>query len=95
MFENEETLSREEYDFRKLFERILSEKDWTDKLSSVLGGIRNRFRTTEAGTILTPELQTLIPDMSEVKRAYDDMTSGYKDFIRAVLRAKNRWQEAE
>ena len=93
MFENEETVGREEYDFRKLFERILSERDWTDKLSSVFGGIRSWFRTPEADTILSPELRTLIPDMSEVKRAYDDMTSGYKDFIRAVLQAKNRWQE--
>jgi hypothetical protein len=95
MFENEETSRGEEYDFGKLFERILSERDWTDKLASVFGGIRNKFRNGEADTKLSPELQTLIPDMGEVKRAYDEMTSGYKDFIRAILRTKNRWQEVD
>ena len=96
MFENEERASgEEEYDFGKLFERILSEKDWTDRVASVFGGIRNKFRAREADTKLSPELQNLIPDMGEVKRTYDEMTSGYKDFIRAVLRAKNRWQEEE
>lgn len=93
MFENEERGHGEEYDFGKLFERILWDRDWTDKVASVLGGIRNKFRTGEADTKLSPQLQTLIPDMGEVKRAYDDMTSGYKDFIRAVLRAKNRWED--
>lgn len=95
MFENEERGLGEEYDFGKLFERILWERDWTDKVASVFSGIRNKFRAEEADTKLSPQLQTLIPDMGEVKRAYDEMTSGYKDFIRAVLRAKNRWQEEE
>ena len=93
MFESEERTLGEVYDFGKLFERILGEKDWTDKLASVIGGIRNKFRSEESDTKLSQELQALIPDMGEVKRTYDEMTSGYKDFIRAVLRAKNRWQE--
>ena len=95
MFESAERTLGEEYDFGVLFERILGERDWTDKVASVFGSIRNKFRVQEADTKLSPELQTLIPDMGEVKRAYDDMTSGYKDFIRAVLRAKNRWQEVD
>lgn len=95
MFENEESSRGEEHDFGKLFERILWEKDWTDKLASAIGGIRNKLRSGEADTELSHELQALIPDMGEVKRTYDEMTSGYKDFIRAVLRAKNRWQEEE
>ena len=82
-------------DFAKLFERILAERDWTDKLASVVGGIRNKFRSDEVDTRLSQELQALIPDVGEVKRTYDEMTSGYKDFIRAVLRAKNRWQEED
>lgn len=93
MFENDERVRGEEHDFGELFERILSEKDWTDKLASVFGGIRNKFRAGEADTKLSPELQSLIPDMGEVKRAYDEMTSDYKGFIRAVLGAKSRWQE--
>jgi hypothetical protein len=95
MFENEQKVLGEEYDFGKLFERILWERDWTDKVASVFGGIRNKFRTGEADTKLSLELQALIPDMGEVKRTYDEMTSGYKDFIRAVLRAKKHWQEEE
>jgi hypothetical protein len=95
MFESEEKTPGEEYDFGKLFERILWETDWTDKLASVFGGIRNRLRAGEADTKLSPELQSLIPDMGEVKRRYDEMTSGYKEFIRAVLRAKSRLKEDE
>jgi hypothetical protein len=95
MFENEEKTPGKEYDFGKLFERILSERDWTDKLATVFGGIRNRLRAGEADTKLSPELQALIPNMGEVKRTYDEMTSGYKEFIRAVLQAKNQWQEEE
>jgi hypothetical protein len=95
MFENEERVLGEEYDLGKLFERILSERDWTDKLASVFEGIRNKFRTGEADTKLSPELQSLIPDMGEVKRIYEEMTGGYKEFIREVLRAKNHQREEE
>ena len=95
MFENQESPTQEEYDFGKLFERILGERDWTDKLATVFGSFRNRFRTGDKDTKLSPELRTLIPDTNEVKRAYDEMTRGYNDFIRTVLRAKNRLQDNE
>ena len=95
MFEREERTLGEEYDFEKLFERILEERDWTDKLASVIGGIRDKLRSKEANTMLSDELRALIPDMDEVKRRYEEMTSGYKDFIREVLRAKNHRQEEE
>jgi hypothetical protein len=41
------------------------------------------------------ELTSLIPDMNEVAKAYEEMTSGYKEFIRTVLKAKIRWHESE
>ncbi|HVH16056.1 MAG TPA: hypothetical protein VNA15_10125 [Candidatus Angelobacter sp.] len=36
---------------------------------------------------LPKELQSLIPDMREVAKAYAEMTNGYKDFIRDVVKA--------
>lgn len=33
----------EEYDFKEFFTTILNEPDWTDKLGSALGKVRNRF----------------------------------------------------
>jgi hypothetical protein len=95
LFGREEESTGEGYDFEKLFVRILSERDWTDKLSSILGRIRNRFRIRNTDTKLSGELSALIPDMNEVAKAYDEMTSGYKEFIRSVLKAKNRWHEVQ
>ena len=95
LFEHEQEATGEEYDFGELFARILWERDWTDKLASTIGKIRNRFRLRNTDTELSGELKALIPDMNEVAKAYDEMTSGYKEFIRTVLQAKHRWQEAE
>jgi len=95
LFEQEQEHTGEEYDFGELFTRILWERDWTDKLASVLGKIRDRFRLRNTDTKLSWELSALIPDMNEVAKAYEEMTSGYKEFIRTVLQAKNRWQRDE
>jgi hypothetical protein len=92
LFKHQEEGTAQKYDFEKLFARILSERDWTDKLSSILNKIRNRFHVRNTDTKLSADLATLIPDMKEVAKAYDEMTSGYKEFIRTVLNAKNRWQ---
>jgi hypothetical protein len=94
LLEHEQAIG-EEYDFGELFARLLSERDWTDKLASIIGKIRNRFRLRNTDTELSGELKALIPDMNEVAKAYDEMTSGYKQFILTVLEAKHRWQEGE
>jgi hypothetical protein len=44
-------------------------------------------------TNLPKELQSLVPDMREVEKAYAEMTNGYKDFIRDVVKA-NRLRRA-
>ena len=95
LFEHEQEATGEEYNFGELFARILWERDWTDKLASTIEKIRNRFRLSNADTKLSGELSALIPDMNEVAKAYDEMTSGYKEFIRTVLQAKNRWRRDE
>ena len=95
LFEHKEESNGGAYDFEKLFARILWEKDWTDKLATILGKIRNRFRLRNTDTKLSRELTALIPDMNEVAKAYEEMTSGYKEFIRTVLKAKIRWHESE
>jgi len=116
-----------EVDLQKLFVRILEKEDWTDRLASGLGKIRNRItqprgdiksskrlRTVNNGphgetklqeplrtkrtrphwdTNLPKELQSLVPDMREVEKAYAQMTNGYKDFIRDVVKA-NRLRRA-
>lgn len=92
-FEIQPGTTGEEYDFAELFVRILWERDWTDKLASILSKIRNRFRLRNTDTKLSGELRALIPDMNEVVKAYAEMTGGYKEFIRTVLQATNRWQE--
>jgi hypothetical protein len=43
-------------------------------------------------TNLPAELRLLVPDMREVEKAYVEMTTGYKEFIRDVLKA-NRLRE--
>jgi hypothetical protein len=88
MFEHQPEPAAEEFDFRELFTRILSEKDWTDKLESVVVKIRNRVHIRNTDTKLSKELKSLIPDMKEVAKAYDEMTTGYKEFIQTVLDAK-------
>ena len=93
LFEHEEDSPAQDYDFGELFVRILWERDWTDKLASILSRIRNRFHLRNTDTKLPDELSTLIPDMNEVKKVYDEMTNDYKQFIRSVLDAKQRWQE--
>ena len=95
LFEHKEESKGGAYDFEELFARILWEKDWTDKLASILGKVRNRFRLRNTDTKLSWELSALIPDMNEVAKAYDEMISGYKEFIRTVLKAKIRWHESE
>ncbi len=88
MFEHQPEPAAEEFDFGELFTRILWEKDWTDKLESVLVKIRNRFHIRNTDTKLSKELKALIPDMREVAKAYEEMTTGYKEFIQTVLDAK-------
>ena len=43
-------------------------------------------------TKLPAELRLLVPDMREVEKAYVEMTTGYKEFIRDVLKS-NRLRE--
>jgi hypothetical protein len=116
----------EEFNLQKLFVRILEKEDWTDKLASGLGKIRNKITRPRENTKsskeartginrphkvarlskepraksnradwdpnLPKELRLLVPDMREVEKAYAEMTSGYKDFIRDVLKAKRQRQ---
>jgi len=91
MFDHQPESTAEEYDFKQFFTRILEEKDWTDELESAAIKVRNRFhlphlRATD--TKLSKELTSLIPDMKEVAKAYEEMTTGYKEFIQNVLDAK-------
>src|SRR5712691_13493040 len=88
MFEHQPEPAAEEFDFGVLFTRILWERDWTDKLESVVVKIRNRFHIRNTDTKLSKELKALIPDMREVAKAYDEMTTGYKEFIQTILDAK-------
>jgi hypothetical protein len=88
MFDHQPEHTAEEYDFKEFFSRILEEKDWTDKLESAVVKVRNRFHPRNTDTKLSKELMTLIPDMKEVAKAYDEMTTGYKEFIKNVLDAK-------
>jgi len=87
-FDHQPGPAAEEFDFGELFTRILWEKDWTDKLESVVVKIRNRFHIRNTDTKLLKELKALIPDMREVAKAYEEMTTGYKEFIQTVLDAK-------
>ena len=116
----------EQEDLQKLFVRILEREDWTDRLASGLGKIRNKItppnkkvkvsKETRVVTYrlhadrkpseerrammnlshwdmnLPAELRLLVPDMREVEKAYVEMTTGYKEFIRDVLKA-NRLRE--
>jgi hypothetical protein len=111
----------EQEDLQKLFVRILEREDWTDRLASGLGKIRNKItppknkvkvskeprvvinhpyadrkpseerravmNRSHWDTNLPAELRLLVPDMREVEKAYVEMTTGYKEFIRDVLKA--------
>ncbi len=88
MFDHQPEPAAEEFDFGELFTRILWEKDWTDKLESVVVKIRNQFHIRNTNTKLSRELKALIPDMREVEKAYDEMTTSYKEFIQTILDAK-------
>jgi hypothetical protein len=85
----------EEVDLKALFERILGKDDWTDKLAAQLGRFKGLFHRPQKETELPDDLKQLIPDMRDVERAYVDITSGYKDFIKAVWVAQHerQWRE--
>ena len=83
----DEAETGEELDLKELFTRILEKEDWTDKLASGLSKVRGKVRRPERETKLPKELRLLVPDMREVEKAYVEMTSGYKDFIRDVVKA--------
>ncbi len=87
-FDHQPETKAEEYNFKEFFTRILQEKDWTDKLESAVVKVLNRFHPRTTDTKLSKELKALIPDMKEVAKAYDEMTTGYKEFIQNVLDAK-------
>ena len=88
IFDHQPETKAEEYNFKEFFTRILQEKDWTDKLESAVVKVLNRFHPRTTDTKLSKELKALIPDMKEVAKAYDEMTTGYKQFIQTVLEAK-------
>lgn len=85
----------EEVDLKALFERILGKEDWTDKLAAHLGRFKGLFHRPEKQTELPEDLKQLIPNMKDVERAFTDITSGYKDFIKAVWVAQHerQWRE--
>jgi len=95
MFTDKPETTGEELDLKKLFARILEKEDWTDKLASGYGKIRGKIRRPQKDTKLSKELRLLAPDMKEVEKAYVEMTSGYKEFIRDVLKASRLRQEIQ
>ena len=56
-----------------------------------------RTKTTRPhwDTHLPKELRSLVPDMREVEKAYAEMTSGYKDFIRDLVKANRQRRAAQ
>ena len=95
MFTDKPETTGEELDLKKLFTQILEKDDWTDKLASGYGEIRGKIRRPQRGNKLPKELRSLVPDMKEVEKAYVEMTSGYKEFIRDVLKASRLRQEIQ
>lgn len=85
----------EEVDLKALFARILWKEDWTDKLAARLGKFKGLLHRPQKDTDLPEDLRLLIPNMSDVERAYGEITSGYKDFIKAVWVAQHerQWRE--
>lgn len=49
--------------------------------------LRTKNRRPRWDPNLPKDLQSLVPDMREVAKAYAEMTNGYKDFIRDVVEA--------
>jgi len=95
MFTDEAETNGEELDLKKLFARILEKDDWTDKLASGYGKIRGKIHRPQKNTKLPKELRLLVPNVREVEKAYVEMTSGYKDFIRDVVKASRLRQEIQ
>ncbi|OLE90997.1 MAG: hypothetical protein AUF79_07200 [Crenarchaeota archaeon 13_1_20CM_2_51_8] len=95
LFTDEPETTAEDLDLKKLFARILEKEDWTDKLASGLGKVRGKVRRPQRETKLPKELRSLVPDMKEVEKAYVEMTSGYKDFIRDVVKASRLRQATQ
>lgn len=110
MFTDEPIVVDEEPDLQSMFARLLWKEDWTDKVSNGLGRLfRHSDRDVEDDVLnenievedpLPEELEALIPDMGEAKRAYNEMTSDYLDFIRQVwhaqqLRKKHQSQNSQ
>ncbi|HVH15414.1 MAG TPA: hypothetical protein VNA15_06820 [Candidatus Angelobacter sp.] len=85
----------EEVDLKALFARILWKEDWTDKLAAHLGRLKDLFHRPQNETPIPEDLKQLIPNMRDVERAYVEITSGYKDFIKAVWVAQHerQWRE--
>lgn len=80
----------EEFDFKLAFARILGKEDWTDKLAKGARRVRDAFHQPHKDTELSEDLKSLIPDMKAVAAAYEEMTRGYKEFIREVWEAQNQ-----
>jgi len=95
MFTDGPETTGEELDLKKLFARILEKDDWTDKLASGYEKIRGKISRPQRDTKLPKELRLLVPDMKEVEKAYVEMISGYKDFIRDVVKASRLRQEIQ
>ena len=53
---------------------------------------RAMMNQSQWDTNIPDELRLLIPDMREVEKAYVEMTTGYKEFIRDVLKASRQRQ---
>jgi len=86
-FTDEPETIGEDLDLKAVFARILEKEDWTDKIASGLGRIRSKIHRHNGDTELSKDFRLLVPDMREVEKAYVELTSGYKDFIREVWRA--------
>ena len=97
MFTDEPEIVDEEPDLQSMFARLLWQEDWTDKVSSGFGRIFHR--STESGEgdeeKFPEELLGLIPDVNEVEKAYNEMTSDYLDFIRTVWQAQQLRKQQE
>lgn len=64
--------------------RIVSDRPNRDTKQREQSRTKNRPRWDPN---LPKELQSLVPDMREVAKAYAEITNGYKDFIRDIVEA--------